>query len=198
MTSFGRQISLLAQRSPDATALVHVAPDGRDTTITWSELERRSNQVAHLLATRGVDHAPPEGHDPGGIRLVAIALPNVPEHFFACYATWKLGATVLPLRWDLPSWERDRLLVLGEAQCGGRRLGRRTAGNDLDGRAVGLDGARRDRAARPGGRARAGTRHVGIHRRGPSSSSCPAARRPRRWCRSGRRASSRTTRSNSS
>ncbi len=106
MTSYGRQLTLLAERAPDATAIVHVAPDGTDTVVTWAELERRSNQVAHLLAARGV------GTDPERRDLVAVALPNVPEHFYSCYGAWKLGATVLPLRWDLPAWERDRLLDL--------------------------------------------------------------------------------------
>ena len=106
MTSYGGQLTLLAERMPDAVAIMHVAPDGTDTAITWSELERRSNQVARYLASRGV------GADPARSDLVAVALPNLPEHFFSCYGAWKLGATVLPLRWDLPPWERDRLLDL--------------------------------------------------------------------------------------
>ena len=106
MTSFGRQITNLAARDPDGLAFVHVATDGTDTDVSWSELERRSNQVARLLASRGV------GADPDRSDLVAVALANLPEHFYATYGVWKLGATVLPLRWDLPSWERDRLLDL--------------------------------------------------------------------------------------
>jgi bile acid-coenzyme A ligase len=109
MTSYGRQLTLLAERAPAGPAFVHIGPDGVETTVTWAELERRSNQVARLLEARGVGAS-----EPGTVRIVAVALPNLPEHFFACYGAWKLGATVLPLRWDLPAWERDRLLELAE------------------------------------------------------------------------------------
>ena len=44
--------------------------------------------------------------------LVVVALANSAEHFFVDFAVWKLGAMVLPLRWDLPEWERQRLLHL--------------------------------------------------------------------------------------
>lgn len=134
MTSFGRQLTLLAERAPDATAIVHVAPDGTDTIVTWGELERRSNQAAHLLASHGV------GDDADRRDLVAVALPNVPEHFYACYGAWKLGATVLPLRWDLPAWERDRLLDLAEPRAsigdfeGAVSLAELRASNGLDDR----------------------------------------------------------------
>ena len=198
MTSFGRQITLLAQRSPDATALVHVAPDGRDTTITWSELERRSNQVAHLLATRGVDQAPPEGHDPGGITAGGDRAAERSRALLRLLRDLEARRNRAPAAVGPAVVGARPPARAGEAQCGGRRLGRRAAGNGLDGRAVGLDGARRDRAARPGGRARAGTRHVGIHRRAQAHRRARTARRPRRWFRSGRPASSPTTRSNSS
>jgi bile acid-coenzyme A ligase len=102
MTSFGRQLTLLAEQQPTNTAIVHVAPDGCETTITWADLERRANQVGRLLAARGAGE-----HD-----LVAVALPDNLEHFYACYGTWKLGATVLPLRPDTPPWERERVLAV--------------------------------------------------------------------------------------
>jgi bile acid-coenzyme A ligase len=107
MTSYGRQITLLAEQQPDATALVHAAPDGHETTVTWAELERRANQVGRLLAAHGVGE-----HD-----LVAIALPDNLEHFYTCYGAWKLGATVLPLRPDTPPWERERLLAVANPRA---------------------------------------------------------------------------------
>ena len=100
--SYGRQVTLLAERHPEDTAIVHVAPGGSERRVPWGELERRANQVARLLEERGVAQGD----------TVAVALVNSAEHFFCTLAAWKLGATVLPLRWDLPPWERDRLLDL--------------------------------------------------------------------------------------
>jgi bile acid-coenzyme A ligase len=37
-------------------------------------------------------------------------MPNSVAHVVAMYGAWKAGACVLPLRWDLPAWERDRVL----------------------------------------------------------------------------------------
>ncbi len=100
--SYGRQVTLLAERHPEETAIVHVDPEGSERRVRWDELERRANQVARLLDQRGVAQGD----------TVVVALVNSAEHFFCTLAAWKLGATVLPLRWDLPPWERDRLLEL--------------------------------------------------------------------------------------
>jgi bile acid-coenzyme A ligase len=102
VVSFGRQLALLAAERGGQTAIVHVRPDGAERTVSWRELDRRSNQVARLLALRGV----------GQGSIVVVALENSPGHFFADFGAWRLGATVVPLRWDLPPWERDRLLTL--------------------------------------------------------------------------------------
>jgi len=103
--SYGRQLTLLAEELGDRTALVAVSPTGEERRVSWVELDRRSNQTARLLATRGVSTG----------SLAVVALANSPEHFFSTFGAWKLGATVLPLRWDLPAWERDRLLGLADA-----------------------------------------------------------------------------------
>jgi bile acid-coenzyme A ligase len=100
--SYGRRIRELAEARPREEALRFSAEDGSESAFSWAELERRSRQVAALFAGRGV----------GQGSLVAIGLRNSPEHAFAALAAWKLGACVLPLRWDLPGWERDRLLEL--------------------------------------------------------------------------------------
>ena len=81
MISYGRRLSQLAERHPEKVAIVQAAVDGSERTVTWGELERRANQVARLLAEHGVDEE----------SLVAVALPNSPEHFFCCYGAWKLG-----------------------------------------------------------------------------------------------------------
>jgi bile acid-coenzyme A ligase len=104
--SYGRQLTRLAERYGDEPALTLVRPDGSERPISWTELERRATQVAHFFAERGVVHDD----------LVLIALPNSIEHVIATFAAWKLGASVLPLRHDLPAWERDRLLALADAR----------------------------------------------------------------------------------
>jgi bile acid-coenzyme A ligase len=98
--SFGRRLSDFAAADPDGTAVVFSPTEGPDVRVSWRELDRRSNQVARLLARRGV-------------RLddvVIVGLKNSLEHFFTTFGTWKVGGCVLPLRWDLPTWERERLL----------------------------------------------------------------------------------------
>jgi bile acid-coenzyme A ligase len=104
--SYGRRLTMLADQHPDAVAVVFAAEDGTDTPITWRELETRANQVAHYLAERGLDDGD----------MIICALRNSPEHLYTTFAAWKLGASVLPLRWDLPEWERDRLLDVANAK----------------------------------------------------------------------------------
>ena len=103
-TSFGRRISDLASDPPPHSALVFASRSGEDRVFSHAELERRSLQIAALLRERGV----------GQGSMVVIGLPNSPEHVFAAIACWKLGACVLPLRHDLPAWERDRLIRLAK------------------------------------------------------------------------------------
>jgi bile acid-coenzyme A ligase len=104
MVSYGRRLTDLATQAPTRPVLICIDPDGAERIITRLDLERRSNQLARAMNQRGV----------GQGSLVAVALPNIAEHYFATYAAWKLGATVLPVRWSLPEWERDRLLGLSD------------------------------------------------------------------------------------
>jgi bile acid-coenzyme A ligase len=101
---FGTQIHRVALAAPERTAIVFAAEDGSERTVTFGELDARSTQLARVLAARGLgmgDH-------------VAICLPNSPEHLVATFAGWKVGAVVVPMRCNLPEWERDRVLgVIG-------------------------------------------------------------------------------------
>jgi bile acid-coenzyme A ligase len=97
--SLVRRLRQLAQEQPAAEVYVHVGVDGAERVLTWAELERRSSQVAGALASRGLGL---------GDRL-ALALPNAPEFTFAALAAWKLGATPIPVRWDVPDWELERI-----------------------------------------------------------------------------------------
>jgi bile acid-coenzyme A ligase len=97
---------MLADAHPEAVAVVFAAEDDTETPITWRELEDRANQVTHYLAERGLAERD----------VIVVALRNTPQHLFTTFAAWKLGASVLPLRWDLPEWERDRLLEIADAK----------------------------------------------------------------------------------
>jgi bile acid-coenzyme A ligase len=102
--SYGRRLAELAEMQPDATAFIFVTTDGTEWPVTWRQLEHRSNRMARGMAQRGV----------GQGDMVVIELPNSVEHVVAAFAAWKVGGCVLPLRWDLPAWERERVLAVAE------------------------------------------------------------------------------------
>jgi bile acid-coenzyme A ligase len=100
--SYGRRVAQLAAAHPDRTAIVFAPTDGPDVEVSFQELDRRANQVAQLLAERGARQG----------SMVVVGLRNSPEHLICALAAWRTGSCVLPLRFDLPRWERDRLLGL--------------------------------------------------------------------------------------
>src|SRR5512139_3681323 len=97
LVSYGRALSLHAERQPDAVALVH---EGK--TTRYAELDRAANRLARLFARCGVG----EGD------FVTLALPNGREFVEALFACWKLGATPQPVSPRLPRAERDAILAL--------------------------------------------------------------------------------------
>ncbi len=99
VTSNVEQLRSLAAARPDDTAYVHLGADGTAQPVTWHELDRRSSQVAAAFETRGV----------GFGDLVGLGIRNSPTFVFAVLATWKLGAVPVPVRWDVPAWELERL-----------------------------------------------------------------------------------------
>ena len=100
----GQYLSRNAGTMGDHTAVIFAAEDGREVEISWKALEQRANQSARFLADQGLKH---------GDRIV-IGLRNSPEHLYLTWGAWKLGATVVPLRWDLPGREWDELLHLAK------------------------------------------------------------------------------------
>ncbi|GHJ41202.1 non-ribosomal peptide synthetase [Streptomyces sp. TS71-3] len=80
-----------AARTPDAVAVVG---DGR--RLTFAELNTAANRLARLLVARG---AGPE-------KIVALALPPVPDTLTALLAVQKAGAAYLPLD---PAWPAGRI-----------------------------------------------------------------------------------------
>lgn len=102
--SYGRRVSQLAAEHPDKPAIVFAPENGAERTISWLELDQASNRIARQLQQHGVDQG----------SVVVIGLPNSPEHYFATYAAWKLGALVLPVRTNLPARERDQTLEVAD------------------------------------------------------------------------------------
>jgi bile acid-coenzyme A ligase len=95
VVSYPAALALHAAAKPDGVALVC---DGE--TVSWRELDLRSNRLAHLFAELGVgfgDH-------------VTVGFPNGPAFVVSCFAAWKLGAVPQPISWRLPAKERDAIL----------------------------------------------------------------------------------------
>jgi bile acid-coenzyme A ligase len=97
---FGARISQIAAARPDDLAIMVVGPDGDGPSLTWRELDTRTNQVARALAGLGVT----------ADSFVGISFPNGLEHYLAAIGTWKLGACAMPVRPVVPDRERQALL----------------------------------------------------------------------------------------
>ena len=98
--SYGARLTQMATERPGETAFVLVAQGGDEDHVSWRQLDEASNRVARML----------DEHEVGPGSTVVTALPNSVAHVVAMYGSWKAGACVLPLRSDLPEWERDRVL----------------------------------------------------------------------------------------
>ncbi|WP_428343137.1 class I adenylate-forming enzyme family protein [Mycobacterium sp.] len=99
-TPYGRQLTMRALAEADGTALTVIAKDSSETTLDWAALERAANRWARALESSGVTHG----------AMVALSIPNSMELVVSALAAWKVGAVPIPMRWDLPAWEHQRLL----------------------------------------------------------------------------------------
>ena len=97
--SIGRAIGWLAERAPDRPAITD-----EHGSVTWTELDRRTNRLARAYEQSGV------GED----TMVTVALPNGIEFYEACIAAWKLGAIPQPVSARLPVAERDAIVELAD------------------------------------------------------------------------------------
>lgn len=97
--SLSRILRHWRDRQPDAPAVTH-----ERHSLSWSELDARSNRLARAYADQGVTE-----ND-----FVTIALPNGIPFIEATFATWKLGATPQPVSARLPTAELGRLLEVGQ------------------------------------------------------------------------------------
>ncbi|PEE41403.1 amino acid adenylation domain-containing protein [Bacillus pseudomycoides] len=92
---FEKQVRLM----PDAIAVVF-----EDTTLSYTELNKRSNKLARLLIEKGV----------GPEQMVALAIPRSLDMVVSLLAVLKTGAGYLPLDPDYPS---DRIsFMLSDAK----------------------------------------------------------------------------------
>ena len=71
-------------------------------TLTWDDLDRRSNRIAHALEALGV-----KPND-----FVTLALPNDACFVEAVWGIWKTGATPQPVSWRLPAAEAASIVEL--------------------------------------------------------------------------------------
>ncbi|MFJ3335011.1 non-ribosomal peptide synthase/polyketide synthase [Streptomyces sp. NPDC086766] len=85
-----------AARTPDAVALADA--DGRE--LTYAQVERAANRLAHRLIARGV----------GPERIVALALPRGADSVVAQLAVAKAGGAFLPVDPDYPEQRREFML----------------------------------------------------------------------------------------
>ncbi|MBT2526891.1 amino acid adenylation domain-containing protein, partial [Streptomyces sp. ISL-99] len=83
-----------AARAPEGDAVVF-----ENTTLSYGELDRRANQLARLLITKGV----------GPERLVALAMPRSAEMVIAAIAIHKAGGAYLPID---PEYPADRITYM--------------------------------------------------------------------------------------
>lgn len=82
MATIGAILERNARRAPDREALIY-----QTSRYTYSQLDKKVNQTARVLAARGVSH---------GDR-VALMSPNSADFVIAYYAILKLGAVVVPI-----------------------------------------------------------------------------------------------------
>jgi bile acid-coenzyme A ligase len=104
---FGVRLSDLAAERPDGTAVVFVDAAGGERLVTHADLDALAEGMARRLADRGVGP---------GDRVVA-ALPKSVEQLALGFAVWKRGATLVPLRYDMPAPERAPLVDLADASA---------------------------------------------------------------------------------
>ena len=90
-----RVFSEQAARNPEQTAVIY-----EGTRLTYGELERRSNVLAHFLVQRGIRPEEP----------VAVMLDRSPAMIVALLGILKAGAAYVPISHDLP-FERLKYIL---------------------------------------------------------------------------------------
>ena len=102
--TYGDQIRANVAADPERPVLRVARLGGEIEEYTWPQLHERSDLLARGLAGLGVATG----------SFVAVQLVNSLDFVAAVLAAWKLGAIPVPVRWDIPDWERDRVLAVME------------------------------------------------------------------------------------
>ena len=102
--SFAQKIGTLGKERSDEVACIHVDQDGTERSSSWGWLDRRSSEIARWLLDSAV----------GSGDRIALRLRNSPELIACAFACWKVGAVPVPVRWDIPDWELERVLSVIE------------------------------------------------------------------------------------
>nr|WP_283808515.1 AMP-binding protein [Bradyrhizobium japonicum] len=97
MIPLGEKLFRRAQATPDEPAV-----SCGEVTLTWRQLESRTNRIARALERLGVKHGD----------LVTIGLPNCIDFIEASLGVWKLGATPQPVSFRLPMAELRTIVDL--------------------------------------------------------------------------------------
>jgi len=96
---FGDRLAQLAEQRRDDPAVTVVALDGTAQSLTFGELDARANQWGRALTSGGAHTG----------SFVALAIPNSQHLVLGALGCWKIGAVPVPMHWDLPEWERERV-----------------------------------------------------------------------------------------
>jgi bile acid-coenzyme A ligase len=103
---FGQRLEDLAEADPQRLSVVIVRREGTTEELTRREVGEQARRWGRALAARGVR--------PGD--RVALPVHNSVELVLGALGAWGVGGVPVPVRWDLPAWERDRVLaVIGAA-----------------------------------------------------------------------------------
>src|SRR3984957_16680560 len=95
----------LAREHGDKPAVIMA---GSGATLSYAELDRKSNQIAHLFRSRGLR---PGDH-------IAVLMENRPEFFPVVWAAQRSGLLYTPVNWHLSAAEAAYIV----ADCGARLL----------------------------------------------------------------------------
>ena len=87
--------------------LEKVALLSRRGTLSYAGLNERANQLAHHLHSLGI----------GSECVIAVALERGIEYIVAMLASWKIGATYLPLDQSLPAGRMQYMIADSETTC---------------------------------------------------------------------------------
>lgn len=99
--SLARLLAHHRVNKPDAPAI-----SDQDESLTWEQLDQRTNRAARALIAKGVVLDD----------MVTIALPNSLDFIEACFACWKAGATPQPVSARLPKAEIEAIIELAKSK----------------------------------------------------------------------------------